>query len=69
MQPSAPPPGIARIRRCFSETVDVTVLSRPDPPLSAPPSENLLRHPLIVLGLVTLGMAVAVLIAELLLRH
>ena len=51
------------------DTVDVTVLSRPDPPLGAPPSENLLRHPLVVLGLVALGTAVAVLIAELLLRH
>jgi len=51
------------------DTVDVTVLSRPDPPLSAPLSENLLRHPLVLLGLVALGTAVAVLIAELLVRH
>ncbi len=51
------------------ETVDLTILSRPDPPLSTPAREGLLRNPLIVLALVALGTAVLVLIAELLLRH
>jgi len=50
-------------------TADVTVLSRPDPPLSAPMGENLLRHPLVVLGLVALGTAALVLTAELLLHR
>jgi len=49
--------------------VDLGVLSRPDPPLSAPMSTNLLRHPLVILGLVAAGTAALVVIAELLLRH
>ncbi len=51
------------------ETADLTVLSRPDPPLSSPVRENLLRHPFVVLGLVALGTAALVLAAELLLRR
>ncbi len=51
------------------EMVDATVLSRPDPPLSAPVGESLLRHPLIILGLVALVTAALVITAELLLRH
>jgi len=51
------------------ESADVTMLSRPDPPLSSPVRENLLRHPLVVLGLVALGTAALVVTAELLLRR
>jgi eukaryotic-like serine/threonine-protein kinase len=51
------------------ETVDVAVLSRPDPPLSSPGRENLLRHPFVVLALVALVTAVLVIAAELLLRR
>ena len=51
------------------DTVDVGVLTRPDPPLSAPAGEGLLRNPLIILALVALGTAALVLTAELLLRH
>lgn len=51
------------------ETVDVAVLSRPDPPMSPPVRENLLRHPFVVLGLVALVTAVLVIAAELLLRR
>jgi eukaryotic-like serine/threonine-protein kinase len=51
------------------EAADLTVLSRPDPPLSAPVREGFLRNPLIVLALVALGTAVLVVIAELLLRR
>lgn len=51
------------------ELVDVSVLSRPDPPLSAPVGQSLLRNPLIILGLVALGTAALVVTAELLLRR
>lgn len=51
------------------EAVDQAVLTRRDPPLSAPLRDSLLRHPLIVLGLVALGTAVLVLAAEFLLRR
>jgi serine/threonine-protein kinase len=51
------------------ESADVTMLSRPDPPLSSPVRESLLRHPLVVLGLVALGTAALVVTAELLLRR
>jgi serine/threonine-protein kinase len=51
------------------ETADLSILSRPDPPLSPPLREGLLRNPLIVLALVAVGTAALVVIAELLLRH
>ena len=51
------------------EAADTAILSRPDPPLSAPVRENLLRHPLVVLALVALITAALVIAAELLLRH
>ena len=51
------------------DTADVGILTRPDPPLSPPAGERLLRNPLIILALVALGTAALVLTAELLLRH
>ncbi len=51
------------------EQVDLGILSRRDPPLSTPVSESLLKHPLVVLGLVAVGTAVAVVVAEVLLRR
>ena len=51
------------------EQADLTVLTRPDPPLGAPLREGLLRHPLVILGCVAVGTAVLVLLAEILLRH
>lgn len=51
------------------ETADTTILTTPDPPLSAPVRENLLRHPLVVLGVVALATAGLVVLAELLLRR
>jgi len=51
------------------DEADVTVLRRPDPPLSSPLREGLLRHPFVILGLVGLGTAILVLLAEALLRR
>ncbi len=51
------------------ETVDVSILGRPDPPLGVPVRDSLVRHPLVVLGAVALATAVLVLLAEVLLRH
>ncbi len=51
------------------ETADITILAKPDPPLSAPVRDSLLRHPLVVLGFVALATAVLVVLAELLLRR
>ncbi|HKV44323.1 MAG TPA: serine/threonine-protein kinase [bacterium] len=51
------------------ESVDLAVLARRDPPLGAPIHDRLLRHPFIILGLVALGTAALVLVAEFLLRH
>lgn len=54
---------------CHPETVDLSILGRPDPPLGAPPREGLLRHPLVILGLVAVLTAALVLVAEVLLRR
>ncbi len=51
------------------EMVDQTILRRPDPPLSPPVREGLLKHPLMILALVALATAVLVVAAELLLRR
>ncbi|HEX4840721.1 MAG TPA: hypothetical protein VFV60_01005, partial [bacterium] len=51
------------------EQVGLSIVERPDPPLSSPVSESLIKNPLFVLGLVAVGTAVAVLIAEALLRR
>jgi len=51
------------------ERVDTSVLERPDPPLGSPLREGLMRHPFVILGLVALGTAVLVFLAEALLRH
>ncbi len=54
---------------CHPETVDQTILKRPDPPLSPPVRESLLRHPLMLGVLVALATAVLVVAAEILLRR
>lgn len=51
------------------EQVDLAMLDRPDPPLGTPIAENLLKNPLVVLGLVALGTTVLVVLAEVLLRR
>ncbi len=51
------------------ETVDQTILGRPDPPLSPPVRERFLRSPLTLLALVALVAAALVVVAEILLRH
>jgi len=51
------------------ERVDTGVLEQPDPPLASPMREGLMRHPFVLLGLVGLGTAILVLLAEALLRH
>lgn len=51
------------------DTVDLSILGRPDPPLGAPPREGVLRHPLVILGIVALATAVLVLLAEVFLRR
>ncbi len=51
------------------EQVDQTILKWPDPPLSAPIREGLLRHPLVTVGLAALATAALVVAAEILLRH
>jgi serine/threonine protein kinase len=51
------------------ERVDTGILERPDPPLGAPLRDGLVRHPLVLLGLVALATAVLVVLAEVLLRR
>jgi eukaryotic-like serine/threonine-protein kinase len=51
------------------ERVDTAVLERPDPPLGSPVREGLMQHPFVILGLVGLGTAILVLLAEALLRR
>ncbi len=51
------------------ETVDVSGLGRPDPPLGVPLRDSLVRHPLVVLGAVAVLTAALVLLAEMLLRR
>jgi len=51
------------------ESVDLGILGRPDPPLSPPLRESLLRHPLVILGLVALATALLVVAAEILLHR
>ncbi len=54
---------------CHPETVDTSILERPDPPLGVPLHESLTRHPLFVLGAVAVITAVLALLAEMILRH
>jgi serine/threonine-protein kinase len=51
------------------EQVDLSILDRPDPPLSSPMRESVIKNPLFVLGMIAVGTAVAVLVAEALLRR
>jgi serine/threonine protein kinase len=51
------------------ERADPAILDRPDPPLASPIRESLMRHPFVLLGLVGLGTAILVLLAEALLRR
>ncbi len=51
------------------ETVDQTILERPDPPLNPPVRESLVRSPLTLLALVALATAALVVVAEILLRR
>jgi serine/threonine-protein kinase len=51
------------------ERVDQDMLTRPDPPLGSPMREGLMRHPFVILGLVGLGTAILVLLAEALLKR
>jgi serine/threonine-protein kinase len=51
------------------EQVELAILDRPDPPLGTPVSESLLKHPLVILGLVAAGTTVLVVLTQLLLRR
>jgi hypothetical protein len=51
------------------ERADPGVLQQPDPPFASPLREGLMRHPFVILGLVGLGTAILVLLAEALLRR
>jgi eukaryotic-like serine/threonine-protein kinase len=51
------------------EQVDAGILTRPDPPLGAPPRDGWVRHPLVILSLVAVLTALLVIVAELLLRR
>ncbi len=51
------------------DTADLSMLERPDPPLSVPLRDSLIRNPLVLLAGVAVLTAVLVLLAEWLLRH
>jgi eukaryotic-like serine/threonine-protein kinase len=52
-----------------AESVNTSILDRPDPPMGTPPRDNLPRRSLIMLGVVALATAALVVLTEVLLRH